>query len=309
MMNIHIPVLLKEVLEIFDPQPGQAYIDATVNGGGHAEAILEKVGSKGKLLGIDRDCELIEKFERGFSTGSNDKYSSSEVEKLPNLILECGNYANIKSIARKYNLGKVNGILFDLGFSSHHLEESGRGFSFLKSEPLDMRYNSHEEIPTAAEIVNTWPRQAIEDILRKFGEERFARRIAEGIVRRRSVKKIAAADELARIIEQSIPGRVQRGRIHPATRTFQALRIAVNRELENLEDALGCSISILAPQGKLIVISFHSLEDRIVKRFLKDKEREEELAIVAKKPIMASEEEKKNNPRARSAKLRAAIKI
>lgn len=295
---MHKPVLLNEVLEIFDPQPGQTYIDATINGGGHATAILKRIGLEGKLLGIDRDCELLERIKNKRQRIGAD-----------NLILACDNYANIKSIAREYHLDKVNGILFDLGFSSFHLEESGRGFSFLKSEPLDMRYNPNEKIPTAAEIINTWPRQAIEDILRKFGEERYAQRIADGILRRRGIKKFTATDELARIVEQSLPGRMRRGRIHPATRTFQALRIAVNRELENLTEALVDTTSLLVPHGKIAVISFHSLEDRTVKEFFKDKEKQEELSIITKKPIITSKEEIKNNPRARSAKLRAAEKL
>lgn len=295
--KMHIPVLLKEVLDIFDPKPGQIYIDATVNGGGHAQTILEMIAPKGKLLGIDWDCELLERIK--------DKRQRIKAE---NLILECDNYANIESIARKYNLDKIDGILFDLGFSSHQLEESGRGFSFLKKEPLDMRYNVHENRHNASAIVNTWPREAIEDILRRFGEERFAGRIAAGIVRARAVRRISTADELADIVERSVP-RAGRGRIHPATRTFQALRIAVNNELENLEQALRSSVGLIRPQGKIIVISFHSLEDRIVKNFLREKQKERVVTILTKKPITASLEEKRANPRARSAKLRAAERV
>lgn len=292
--EMHIPVLLKEVLDIFDPKPGQVYIDATVNGGGHTQAILERIGSKGKLLGIDWDCELLERIK-----------DKGQRIKADNLILECDNYANIESIARKYNLDKIDGILFDLGFSSHQLEESGRGFSFLKKEPLDMRYNVHENKYSASTIVNTWPREAIEDILRKFGEERFAGRIAAGIVRARAVRRISASDELADIVERSVPG-AGRGRIHPATRTFQALRIAVNHELENLKQALKSSVGLLRPQGKIIVISFHSLEDRIVKNFFREEQKKGVMTILTKKPITASLEERRANSRARSAKLRAA---
>lgn len=292
---MHIPVLLKEILDVFDPRPGQIYIDATINGGGHAQAILRKIGPKGKLLGIDWDCDLIAKLK-----------AKSAKE---NLILNCDNYADIKSIARKYHLDKINGILFDLGFSSYHIEKSGRGFSFLKHEPLDMRYNSHENSLTAYQIINTWPQKAIEDVLHNFGEERFARRISTGIIRARSLKRVSTADELAGIIEQSIPYRFRRSRIHSATRTFQALRIAVNRELENCAKALQDSIQLLEPQGKIAVISFHSLEDRIVKNFFKEKEREGIINILTKKSIVASKKEVAGNPRARSAKLRVAIKI
>lgn len=293
-MSIHRPVLLREVLSIFEPKKGERYIDATINGGGHAEAILERIGQKGKLIGIDWDGELI-----------NNLRQTTNDPRHKNLILVCDNYANIESIARKYNLDKIDGILFDLGFSSHQLEESGRGFSFLKKEPLDMRYNVHENKYSVSTIVNTWPREAIEDILRKFGEERFAGRIAAGIVRARAIRRISAADELADIVERSVP-RVGRGRIHPATRTFQALRIAVNHELENLEQALKSSVELLRPQGKIIVISFHSLEDRIVKNFFREEQKEGVMTILTKKPIVASWEEKRINPRARSAKLRAA---
>lgn len=290
---MHRPVLLNEVLSIFNPQPGEKYVDATINGGGHATAILERIGPKGKLLGIDWDCALIAKLK-------------DKSKKTKNLILECGNYADIKSIARKYSLDKIDGILFDLGFSSHQLEESGRGFSFLRHEPLDMRYNIYENTLTASEIINTWPRKAIEDILRRFGEERFAGRIAAGIIRARNSKRVSASDELADIVGRCVPG-IRRGRIHPATRTFQALRIAVNHEMDNLGQGLRDSAALLKPQGKLVIISFHSLEDRMVKIFLKEKQKEGVLTLLTKKPVAADAAEIRVNPRARSAKLRAAL--
>ena len=294
----HKPVLLNEVLKIFDPQPGEIYIDATVNGGGHALTILERVGPAGGVLGIDRDCVLIKALEV--------KCQKSNVKSLS---VTCDNYANLTAIARQHNLVEVSGILFDLGFSSYHVEESRRGFSFLRSEVLDMRYNPHEKIENARDIINKWPQRAIEDVLRQYGEERFSRRIAEGITRERERKEISTTGELVKIISRSVPGWYLRGKIHPATKTFQALRIAVNQELENIEKGVGAGIEILKPGGKIAVISFHSLEDRLVKRIFRENEKSGVLGMLTKKPIMAEEREKRENPRARSAKLRAAVKI
>ena len=291
---MHTPVLLKEVLEVFNPQLGQIYIDATINGGGHGKAILERLGVKGRIVGIDWDCGLIEKLKQS---------------QINNLTLTCDNYAHIKFIARKYNLGEVSGIIFDLGFSSYHPEESKRGFSFLRDEPLDMRYNINFNELTAEKIINTWPREAIEDILSRYGEERFARRIAAAIERERNQKNIFTTGELCRIIKESVPTSYFNGRIHPATKTFQALRIAVNNELENLEQALQDSSEILAKKGKIAVISFHSLEDRIVKRFFRIREKERVLYTLTPKPIRPTPEEILNNHRARSAKLRVAEKL
>jgi 16S rRNA (cytosine1402-N4)-methyltransferase len=295
---VHKPVLLNEVLEIFNPQFGQTYIDATINGGGHALPILEKVGQEGMVIGIDWDRELIRELK-----------IKNEKLKVNNLKLVCANYADLKSIAREHNLDKISGILFDLGFSSHHLEESGRGFSFYKDEPLDMRYNPYENELTAEKIINTWKEEAIETILREFGEERFSRRIARGIAEARKRQKISRTGELVRIISKCVPQRGISGRIHFATRTFQAFRIAVNREFENLKKALEESRDILTDGGKIVVISFHSLEDRIVKIFFRHTAEAGELKILTRKPISPAYGEIKNNPRARSAKLRAATRI
>ena len=298
MLDIHRPVLLQEVLRIFDPKEGEIYVDATVNGGGHAKAILERVGPSGKVVGIDWDCGLIQEL----------RTKNLELRKS-NLILICDNYANLRSGIRKHNLAQVSGILFDLGFSSHHLEEARRGFSFLRDEPLDMRYNTFENELTAAKIINNWPEKAIEDIFRRYGEERFARNIARGIARARSEKKVSTTGELVGIISKSVPRAYLRKRIHPATKIFQALRIAVNRELENLEKALKDSVSVLRPGGKIAVISFHSLEDRIVKIFFKERARDKVLKIITPKPLRPAAEEVSLNPRARSALLRVAEKI
>ena len=292
-MTAHKPVLLREVLEIFNPKPGQIYIDATINGGGHSREILKKIGEKGKMLGIDWDCELLAELGN---------------ESLKNLKLVCETYSNLKKITDSLNFKKVDGVLFDLGFSSHHLEKSGRGFSFQKDEPLDMRYNPKTNELSAEKIINTWSGEAIENLLQNCGEERFARSIARGILRERNDKKIATTRELVKVVAQNVPGWYLKKKIHPATKTFQALRIAVNRELENLEKALPQAAELLKPSGKLIIISFQSLEDRIVKNFFKEGEKEEVLKILTRKPVTPPTQEVGTNPRARSAKLRAAQK-
>lgn len=292
---MHKPVLLKEVLETLDPQPGKIYVDATANGGGHLAAILEKIGQEGKILGIDWDCDLIAHLK--------EKYAAEK-----RVMFVCDNFANIKAIMDAKGLQQADGIFADVGFSSYHIEQSGRGFSFLKDEPLDMRYHAQSGCLSAEGIVNTWSEGELERIIREYGEERFAKKIATAIAGARRQKKILTTSELARIISMAVPSWYQRGRIHPATRTFQALRIAVNGELDNLTVFLEMAIGLLKNNGILAVITFHSLEDRIVKNFFKTKEKEGLLALLAKKPITASREETKINPRARSAKLRT-VKI
>ena len=303
---MHQPVLLQEVLDIFDPKPGEVYIDATINGGGHAMAILERVGPTGKVVGIDWDCGLLEK--------TKDK---SEKIKAQNLILTCDNYANLRDIAREFHLEQVSGILFDCGFSSYHVEESHRGFSFLRNEPLDMCYHDGdgEKSLTAKKVVNTYDEKELADIFWDYGGERFSRRIAKKIVEERRRQPFKTTFELVRIIEEALPssyryrhGRRQ-GEIHFATRTFQALRIAVNGELENLERGLNAAVTLLKSGGKLAVISFHSLEDRIVKNFFKAETVAERLAVITVKPVRPQAGEIKENPRSRSAKLRVAQKL
>lgn len=296
---MHQPVLLKEVLEVFNPKPGQIYIDMTVNGGGHARAIAEKIGPRGKVFGIDWDCELLK----------NSTVRASDFKFQDRVTLICDNYANIKSIVKKYAIPSANGILFDLGFSSHHIEHSRRGFSFQRDEPLDMRYSPASHALTAEKIINEDPRNTIENIIRDLGGERFAGRIANAIVRARRRKRIATSAVLADIIFQSVPAPYRHGRIHPATRTFQALRIAVNHELENLRRGLEDAVPYLAPGGILAVLSFHSLEERIIKSFFKEKSDMHTMQTITPKPISASDKERESNLRARSAHLRAARKI
>lgn len=281
----HIPVLLEETIEALAVQPGGRYIDGTLGAGGHALAILERSSPGGQLLGIDTDHEAI-----AAARARLEAYKSST-------LLINDNFANLRAIAIKYDFFPVHGILFDLGLSSLQLSSSGRGFSFQRDEPLDMRLSSSQEV-TAADIVNTSSEAELAQLIRTFGEERYSHRIARHIVQERPLKTTL---ELVGAIEQAIGSR--RGRIHPATRTFQALRIAVNHELENLESALEQATSLLGFGGRLVVISYHSLDDRVVKRFMRQ---EANLRLVYKKIITPSLAEIQFNPRSRSAKLRAA---
>jgi 16S rRNA (cytosine1402-N4)-methyltransferase len=291
--RIHKPVLLKEVIEYLKVGKNKNYVDCTIGEGGHAIEILKRNGPKGKVLGIEIDPELYKKLRE---------------EKLERLILVNDSYSNLKEIVGRENFKEIHGILFDLGVSSWHIEKSGRGFSFLRDEPLIMRYDRREKL-TAERIVNEWPEKEIEKILREFGEERFAKRIAREIAKARKTKPIKTTLQLVEVIKKAVPSFYQHRKIHFATKTFQALRIAVNNELENLRVALPQAIEVLEKGGRLVVISFHSLEDRIIKNFLKEKEREGEIKILTKKPIRPSKEEIIKNPRSRSAKLRAALKI
>ncbi|OIO48617.1 MAG: 16S rRNA (cytosine(1402)-N(4))-methyltransferase [Parcubacteria group bacterium CG1_02_40_82] len=294
---MHIPVLQKEVLEFLSPKADENFIDATIGGGGHAFEILKHTAPNGKLLGIDVNLAAIEDLK--------EKIKNEEIKNR--LILICGNFSNLQNIVRDFNFNSVRGVLADLGFSSGEIETSGRGFSFLRDEPLDMRYGKNEL--TAEKIINNWSDQDLTKIFREYGEERFADKIAAAIVRDRKTKRIETTFELVRIIRQSTPYFYHRRRLHPATKVFQALRIAVNDELNNLNKFLPQVLDVLVSGGRLAIISFHSLEDRIVKNFLKEKKREGLIEILTKKVTRPRHEEIAQNPRARSAKLRAAIKI
>lgn len=290
---IHAAVLKKEVLEFLDPKQNENFVDCTVGEGGHAEEILNKNGPDGKVLGIDLDPQQI--------------VSSHWLEAIykDRVILANDSYANLKEILERKNFGPVNGILLDLGMSSAQLEGTHKGFSFQIDQGLDMRYNDVSGYLTAEKIVNEWPEEKIEETLREYGEEKFSRKIAKNIIEQRKQGRIKTTFQLIEIIKDATPNSYWRGKIHYATRTFQALRIAVNDELENLKRVLPQAISALAPGGRLVVISFHSLEDRIVKDFLK----QGQIKILTKKPVTANREELGKNKRARSAKLRAGVKI
>ena len=292
---LHQPVLQKEVLGYLDPKTNENFIDCTIGLAGHSKAILKKNSPNGKILGIETDSELYKKLLK---------------LNLNRLILANNSYLNLEEIVKKEKIGLISGILFDLGVSSWHFEKSGRGFSFQKDEPLIMRYdwNSNEKL-TAKEIINKWPRQEIERILREYGEEKFSKRIAKKICETRKTKPIKTTFELIEVIKKAVPNWYRQQKIHPATRTFQALRIAVNNELNNLEKTLPIALKILKPKGKLVIISFHSGEDRIVKNFLRENYRKGLLKILTKKPVSPTRTEIKSNPRSRSAKLRAAEKL
>ncbi len=298
----HVPVMLEETMEALAVQAGGRYVDCTVGSGGHARAILERSSPGGQLLGIDADPEAI-------------KIAQKKLEAHRNsLLLVNDNFVNLQATCIKYDFFPVHGILFDLGLSSMQLNGSGRGFSFQHDAHLDMRFNPEQEI-TAADIVNTSPELELARLIRNYGEEGYSRQIARLIVRERP---ITSTLHLARIVEKAV-GR-KTGRIHPATKTFQALRIAVNLELENLEVALKQAVELLGFDGRLVVISYHSLEDRIVKRFTQREARgcicppgtpvcicghKPRLKLIRRHVITPSDDEIQANPRSRSAKLRA----
>lgn len=291
----HIPVLLNETINGLDIKPGKRYIDCTLGGGGHAVKILEKGGI---VLGIDQDIEAIE---------YNRIHRNQWIEG-GRLILKKGNFAYLKSIAMETGFNLVSGILLDLGVSSYQLEANHRGFSFNREGKLDMRMDQLEQKITAADLINMGSEKELTRLFQKFGEERFAKRIAAQIVRARRHKNIATTNELARIVLQ-VKKKSKSDRTHPATRIFQALRIAVNDELDSLQAVLPQVEELLEPWGRLAVISFHSLEDRIVKDFLVNAEQRGTLRRINKKVIKPTQEEVNFNPRARSGKLRMAEKI
>jgi 16S rRNA (cytosine1402-N4)-methyltransferase len=305
-MPTHKPVLLNEAVEALQAQPGRRYVDCTIGSGGHAAAILAKILPGGQLLGIDADPDAIE-----ISKNRLANYTEST-------IIINDNFANLETICRENNFLPVHGILFDLGLSSTQLEISERGFSFQNDGPLDMRFNPTQEL-TAADILNILPEDKLSQIIKTYGEERYSKIIARHIIKNRPIK---SSLQLASIVEKAIGGR--RGKVHPATRTFMALRIAVNRELENLVTALKQATVCLKHQGRLVVISYHSLEDRIVKQFMQRESKgcicpsgtpicqcghTPSLKIISKKVITPSPSEIKSNRRSRSAKLRVAERI
>lgn len=292
---MHIPVLQDKVIEYLSPKANQNFVDCTLGAGGHTLKILEHTGPKGKVLAIDQDKEAL----------SKTKAKAKQLKLGSRIILAENNFAAIGDIVKKEKFRPVHGILFDLGMSTNQLQESGRGFTFQKSEPLDMRY-SQENPTTAEKILNFSSKGELERILTEYGEEQFAGSIAKAIVQKRAEKQLTRTNQLVDIILQATPAWYHKRKIHAATKTFQALRIAVNRELESLREALPQSVEILEKQGALVIISFHSLEDRMVKNFFKDNSK---LTLLTKKPIMPHENEVKQNPRSRSAKLRAARKI
>lgn len=291
--NVHTPVLIQEVIDCLDPNEGQSYLDLTAGYGGHSAAILEQTKTPGETVLVDRDEQAVATLKKRFAGSGVTIVHSDFLSAL----------RNISTSDKKFDF-----ILADLGVSSPHLEDAARGFSFKSPGPLDMRMDRTQELQ-AEYYVNIAPEPELSEILTKYGEEPKARQIARHIISNRPVNNTV---QLATIIEKTVGWRGRRAKTHPATKSFQALRIAVNEELSQLEQALPLMSNLLKPEGRLAIISFHSLEDRLVKQFLADKagnRYDSEFVKLTKKPITASHEEIVSNPRARSAKLRAAAKI
>ncbi len=302
--------MLHEAVDLLDCKPGGVYVDGTLGGGGHACEILKRTSPDGILIGIDCDDDAIESSRKRLQSFGGRS------------ILVNRNFVEMKSILEDLDIDQVDGILLDLGVSSHQLEEGTRGFSFSKKAPLDMRMDQSRN-RTAADIVNDSSEGELKDIIKKYGEEREAGRIARAIARQRKVLPLKTTTELAELIA-SVKRVRSRSKIHPATKTFQALRIAVNEELQNLHKSLDDAVDLLRKEGRLSVISFHSLEDRVVKDFFRLGEKDcicppdfpvcrcnkvKTLKVLTRKPVTPGEGELKANPRARSAKLRAAMRI
>ena len=308
----HVPVMADEVLTALAPSPGSLQIDATVGGGGHTERILEATDPDGRLLGLDADGAAIARVRTRLARFGD------------RLVLRQANFRQLAKVAPAEGFGAADGLLFDLGLSSYQLADAERGFGFRTGGPIDMRFDTSRGVP-AAELLATLDEIELAALFRRYGEEPQARRIARAIVDARRSAPITTAEELAALIERVIPVNPRaRRRIHPATRVFQALRIAVNEELDALSEALASAVDLLRPGGRLVVLSYHSLEDRIVKRFLQAERkgctcppdipvcicgRQPRLRLVTKPSLTPSAEEIAFNPRARSARLRAAERL
>ncbi|MDQ3089613.1 MAG: 16S rRNA (cytosine(1402)-N(4))-methyltransferase RsmH [bacterium] len=293
----HLTVLLHEAIDNLNLKEGDIFVDGTLGGGGHSSLVAERFGEDVEIIGLDRDIDALEKSEERLRT-----FTSS-------LYLKQQSFRNIDTALSELGIKKVNAILLDLGLSSDQFEESGRGFTFQKDEPLLMTMDKDEKDFTAKVIVNSFDEDALELIIRGFGEEKFSRKIARKIVEIREVAPIETTFDLVNAVRAATPAAYNRGRLHPATRTFQAIRIAVNEELTALEEGLEKGFKLLENNGRFGIISFHSLEDRIVKNFFRDKVKEGVGKFITKKPLIPTDDEIVNNPRARSAKLRVIEKI
>lgn len=308
MSFFHEPVMGREVLASLECRPGGIYVDGTVGGGGHAQAILEQTAPDGLLIGIDRDSNALFASERRLQPFGRRK------------ILVKGNFADIGKVLTNLKIKKVDGILLDLGVSSHQLDTGDRGFSFSIDAPLDMRMDQDRHL-SACDLVNLSPETELRKIIREYGEEPMAGRIARAILTRRAAAPIRTTAELADVVRRAVPAAYRQRKIHPATRTFQAIRIAVNDELSHLRDAIRSGIAVLNRGGRFSIISFHSLEDRIVKEAFRTAERgctcpsdlpvcnchrESEMKVLTRRPIYPGTDEIDANPRARSARLRTA---
>jgi len=297
---VHTPVLLDEVLALLAPRPGGRYVDATIDGGGHASALLAATAPDGRVLGIDRDPEILGAL----------RVRAARAIDAGRLLLAHASFASLTEVVSSYQFTPVDGVLFDLGLSSFHLDASARGFSFQRDEPLDMRFDPTDaDLERAADILAARSAEELTALLRTYGEERFASRIARSVVARRRSTPLRTSGELLAVIEQSLPPQVRWRAARDAARVFQALRIAANDELAAVTAALPQALAALPGGGRLVVISFHSLEDRVVKNFLRDQQRAGRLRIMTKKPLQPSQAELAANPRAASAKLRAAERV
>lgn len=296
---MHIPVLLHEVIEGLDIKQSDIVLDGTINRAGHSVAICEKLGKDGVLIGMDRDEMALKEAEEKLATCKAKTIFAND------------NFKNFDLVLAKNGLTHLDKIILDIGLSSDQLERGGRGFSFQHDEPLLMTFKAEPGAgdTTAWSVVNEWGEESIATILQGFGEERFAKRIAKGIVTRREEKPIETSKELAEIVKKNVPGWYAHKKIHPATKTFQAIRIAVNEELTSLEEVLPKAFRHLSSGGRIAIISFHSLEDRIVKKYFKYEESIGTSRTLTKRPLTAHPEEARINPRARSAKLRIAEKL
>ena len=287
--SVHVPVMLQEVLGWLEPQPGSVIVDGTLGGGGHARALAQRVGPTGKVIAMDRDGAAIARAEE-------------TLENLP-IVPVHGNFADLPEFLAELGIAAVDGILLDLGISSDQLADPDRGFSFSSTGPLDLRFNTMRGEP-ARKLINRLSAEHLADLIYAYGEERYSRRIGRAIVERRRAKPIETAAELAELVRRCVP-RSRFERIDPATRTFQALRIAVNDELKSLQIALRRFPEVLRPAGRVAIISFHSLEDRLVKEAFRDDPRWEPLT---RKPVSPTIDEVQENPRSRSAKFRVAAR-
>jgi len=306
---MHIPVLQNELIKYLDPKKGGIYVDCTGGGGGHAELVLNYIKDDGKLIILDRDEDAVKRLREKFTQ--------------KNVIIVHENFANIDKVLENLNISDVDGLYADFGTSSFQLNDPLRGFSFLRSGPLDMRMDKNIELD-AYTLVNTFPEETIANIIRKYGEEPFAKRIAKEIVKKRVISKINTTKELSDIISNAVPKKFHKPGTHPATKTFQAIRIFINKELEAIESLLKKVEHIIKKDGRVVFISFHSLEDRLVKDMLNFYAKDcicdpkspvctckkvKSFEILTKKPVTVSESELKANKLSRSAKLRAARKI
>jgi len=305
--NVHKPVMLKEALELLDLKPGKVIVDCTVGGGGHSREILKRITPGGFLIGIDKDEEILRETYNSFLADDELCNNRDGEQSNNNFAFYQSDYEDIEEIINRAGKGRVDGVLLDLGVSSMQLEQPDRGFSFNREGPLDMRMDRSGKF-TAYDMLRKISVKELEYIIRTYGEERFAGRIARAVVEQRGKFGCTkTTTELARLIKYAVP--FTKKKIHPATLTFQALRIVVNNELNNLEKFLNCVHKFLKEGGRIVAISFHSLEDRIVKNSFKDMSTNGVVKILTPKPLRASKYEVEHNPRSRSAKLRASERV